>query len=233
MQFHTWDNQSTEVVSSEKAERTSSWGPLMVGAIYISYTVLYMIKFYLAAAKVRDLTKKLTEANAQTSAETTDKMNAVNNTYRFFVAGQRVATGKILKDKTILQVYPYQHGTGQRGILYKPPFQTLAEWQRDFETTSGRKIEYIEEEGRNRQWRHERIDDTGAATPPMKRPPFLEPVSPRTPNKVVDEEDEWEAVRSNAPDAPRNLNAEVAQRKKAIGDAIDALTKALEALKMA
>lgn len=230
MEFHTWDNQSMEIVSSEKAERTSSWGPLLVGAIYFSYTVLYMIKFYIAAAKVRELTKKLTEANARTSAETTDKMNAINNTYRFFVAGQRVATGKVLKNKMILQVFPY---TVQRGLQYLPPFQTLGEWQRDFESKTGRKIDYIEEEGRGGEWRHERISDAETAPTPVKRPPFLEPVSPRTPHKVVDEEDEWEAVRSNAPDAPRNLNAEVAQRKKAIGDAIDALTKALEALKLA
>lgn len=221
------------MVEFKPTTHKSSLGAIMVGAIYLSYTVLYMIKFYIAEAKVRDLTKKLTEATAQPSAQTPDKMNAINNTYRFFVQGQRVATGKILKDKTILQVFPYQIAPGQRRLQYLPPFQTLAEWQRAFEATAGRKIDYIEEEGRNRQWRHERISDAEAAPTMLKRPPFLEPVSPRTPHKVVDEEDEWEAVRSNAPDAPRAIDAEVAQRKKAIGDAIDALTKALEALKMA
>ena len=152
-------------------------------------------------------------------------MNAINNTYRFFIAGQRVATGKILKDKTILQVYPYQHGTGNRGILYKPPFQSLTEWQRAFEATSGRKIDYIEEEGRDRTWKHERIPDE--ALKPITRPPFLEPVSPRSP--LRDEEDVWQSVRSNAPDAPRAADAD---RRKHLDAAIDGLTKALAALKM-
>ena len=89
-------------------------------------------------------------------------------------------------------------------------------------------IDYIEEEGRGGTWRHERISDE--APRPIKRPPFLEPVSPRTPHKVVDaDDDEWEAVRSNAPDAPRNADA---QRNAHLKAAIEGLTKALEALKM-
>jgi hypothetical protein len=164
---------------------------------------------------------------------TTDKMNAVNNTYRFFVAGKRVATGRILKDRTILQVYPYERAEAEFPGLYRypkylPPFKSLRQWQNIYEHGTGTKIDYIEEEGAGQTWRHERFPnplvDT-PAPPAANRPPFLETVSP----KVRDVEDPWEAVRSNAPDAPRNADA---QREKHLKTAIESLYKTLEELKL-
>lgn len=153
-------------------------------------------------------------------------MNLPNNTYRFFQGGRRVATGKILKDTTILQVFPYIRDDNDKP-RYLPPFTTLKFWQRAFESDAGIQIDYIEEEGRDRTWRHERIPDD--EPPTITRPPFLEPVSPRVSPRQYMTEDVWELVRSGAPDAPRNADAE---RKRQLADVIDSLTNAIGVLRM-
>lgn len=238
MDFSDIDSGIVKMVQTSKAVHPDV-GPYLVGVLYLYFLCLAWYSYYKSQQELEAM-KKLKEVAAPELSTQTDKMNAINNTYRFFVAGQRVATGKILKDKTILQVYPYDTVTDMKfqfipydkpqinsKKVYLPPFKTLAEWQKAFEAASGNKIDYIEEEGRGYKWRHERIADEPPS--PLKRPPFLEPVSPRTPHKVVEAEDVWESVRSNAPDAPRNADA---QRNEHLKAAIEGLTKALEALKM-
>lgn len=57
---------------------------------------------------------------------------------RFIKDGWRVATGIVLKDLSILQVYPYTRTSSARlnpkgFIVHRGPFRSLEEWRENFE----------------------------------------------------------------------------------------------------
>jgi hypothetical protein len=57
---------------------------------------------------------------------------------RFVKDGWRVATGIVLKDLSILQVYPYTRTSSARlnpkgFIVHRGPFRSLEEWRENFE----------------------------------------------------------------------------------------------------
>jgi predicted GH43/DUF377 family glycosyl hydrolase len=75
-------------------------------------------------------------------------MLEVGTKIRFIKDGWRVATGVVLKNKSILQVYPYTRTStaklNPKGfIVHRGPFRSLEEWRSNFEQVQAMNIDNV------------------------------------------------------------------------------------------
>ena len=75
-------------------------------------------------------------------------MLEVGTKIRFIKDGWRVATGVVLKNKSILQVYPYTRTStaklNPKGfIVHRGPFNSVEEWRSNFEQTRAINIDNV------------------------------------------------------------------------------------------